>query len=133
MRIFRPVAVVAAMVLATGCSSGGGTGGASGGAEPTSRRDVITRAELQETDVTNAYDAVQRLRPAWFRVRGTASTRGSSPIWVYIDGVRAGELERLRTISIERVRELRHISASDATIRWGTGHTSGAIEVITRG
>jgi hypothetical protein len=133
MSFIRPAAFAAAILIATGCSSGGTGGDTTGAAEPTSRRDVITRAELDGSEVSNAYDAIQRLRPAWFRVRGTTSTRGSSQIWVYVDGVRLGELERLRTIPIERIRELRHISASDATIRWGTGHSSGAIEVITRG
>jgi hypothetical protein len=31
------------------------------------------------------------------------------------------------------VKEIRYISASDATTRWGTGHSGGVILVVTMG
>lgn len=132
MRFARTAtAFMASMVILTSaCASGGAS--ADGTDRPSTRRDIITQAELIDIAATNAYDAILRLRPAWFRTRGQAGTQGGG-IKVYIDGVNAGDLERLRVMSIDRVREMRRISASDATTRWGTGHTSGAIEVITRG
>jgi hypothetical protein len=84
---------------------------------------------MDEVAATSAYDAILRLRPAWLRTRGGSE----GDIRVYIDGVNAGDTQRLRVMSLDRVREMRRISASDATTRWGTGHTAGAIEVITRG
>jgi hypothetical protein len=41
-------------------------------------------------------------------------------------------VEALRDISVEQIRELRFIDAKDATTRYGTGHTSGVIEVYTK-
>ncbi len=122
---------VGLVLLVTAC---GGTATSSDGpTRPSMRRDVIRNAELSELTVTNAYDAILRLRPSWFRTRGQTTPTGSSPIRVYVDGISGGDLERLRSFSLDRVREMRRISASDATTRWGTGHQQGAIELITRG
>jgi len=111
------------VALATACASGGQQAGPS-----RSSRDVITAEELQTIDVSDAYAAIQRLRNTWLRPRTTSG----SPIAVFIDGVRAGEVDRLRQIPIITIRELRFIDPSDATTRWGTGYTNGAIMVITR-
>jgi len=84
----------------------------------------------------SAFDIVQRLRPAMLRSR--TSTFGSDnqgqqvPVVVYSDDVRLGTVENLRTIPAMQVREIRYISATDATQRWGTGHSSGAIQVVTK-
>lgn len=114
-----------------GCASA--TGGSSG---TSSNRNVLTRSELMETNAPSVYDAVRRLRPRWLRPRGftTTGTDASllADIPVYRDGVRAGGLEMLETMEITSVVEVHYISATDATTRWGTGHRSGAIEVITR-
>ena len=54
------------------------------------------------------------------------------PVLVYVNEVRLGMVEDLRTIPTTQVQEIRYISATDATQRWGTGHSSGVIQVITR-
>jgi hypothetical protein len=51
---------------------------------------------------------------------------------IYVNGMRAGPLEALRSISAVDVQEIRYISAADATTRWGTGHSGGVIEVRIR-
>lgn len=118
----RPlVALAAAAVLALGCASaGGGTGSTRGS------RDVLTQEQLADASVSTAFEAVQRLRSSWLRPRGAGT------LWVYVDGVRAGNVDHLRTMSTSGIIEIRYVSATDATMRWGTGHTAGAIEVITR-
>ena len=78
------------------------------------------------------YGAIERLRPRWLQVRSITSVRGPVPIVVYHDNVRAGGIDVLRGIRIEGVQEVRFISASDATTRWGMGFSSGVIEVISR-
>lgn len=131
LRARTTATLLATLALFTsGCASAGAS--ADGEERRSTNRDIISRAELTEIAATNAYDAILRLRPSWFRTRGQTGTQGRG-IQVYIDGVNAGDLERLRVMSIDRIREMRRISASDATTRWGTGHSSGAIEVITRG
>jgi len=119
--------MVSFVVLTSACASSGTAADRSD--RPSTRRDIISRAEMDEVAATSAYDAILRLRPAWLRTRGGSE----GDIRVYIDGVNAGDTQRLRVMSLDRVREMRRISASDATTRWGTGHTAGAIEVITRG
>ena len=133
MRHIRRLALVAvAMSLVTGCASGGG-GGAQTGATRGSR-DLIVSAELEEGEFTNVLEAVQRLRPTWLRPRGATSTRtlGSSGVVVYINNVRAGGLSRLESMPVDMVKELRYVDSREATFRWGTGHTGGAIEVISK-
>jgi hypothetical protein len=51
---------------------------------------------------------------------------------VYVNGVRYGEPQTLRNLRVQEVEEIRFISATDATTRWGTGHTGGVIEVMLR-
>jgi hypothetical protein len=116
------VIVPAVAILATACASGGQTTGRSVG-----NRNVITAEELAGLGVGDAYDAIQRLRSSWFRTRS-----GTTEPVVVIDNVRAGDLQMLRSIAIQNVQQLRYISPSDATTRWGTGYTGGAIEVIMR-
>ena len=131
MRQIRRLALVAAAVsLTAGCASaGGGQAGSRAGS-----RNLIVAEELGGGVFSNLGDAVRRLRPAWLRPRGTTSaqTPGASGLPVYIDNVRAGDMSRLESISVERVKEVRYLDPREATFRWGTGHTGGAIEVIMK-
>lgn len=121
-------------VISTGllaCASGGGAGGG-----PSSGRDVITAEELERAPgVTNAYEAVERLRPNFLRSRGPQSLRSPTvpPIVVYLDQVRLGLVETLRGITVEAIQQIRHIPARDAQQRFGLDHTGGVIEVTTVG
>jgi hypothetical protein len=50
---------------------------------------------------------------------------------VYVNGVRSGDVNSLHQIQVIDVREVRRLSATEATQRYGTGHTMGAI-LVTR-
>jgi hypothetical protein len=95
--------------------------------------DLITAAEIAErADLQNVYEAVNRLRPIWLRVRSAGSPdRGPAPIVVYVDGVRMGDLSALQQMPASYVVEIRHLSGNDATTRYGIDHGSGAILVTT--
>jgi hypothetical protein len=95
--------------------------------------DDIVRADLEAADVATAYEAVQRLRPRWLRNQGPASfqTPDLYPR-VYVDGMPRGQLDELHRIPADDVETISFISAPDATMRWGTGHTGGVILVMTR-
>jgi hypothetical protein len=89
----------------------------------------------------SAYDIVRVLRPSMLTSRGitTARSQSQSRVWeadhgikVYLDGIRYGGVESLATIPANTVREIRWLSAGDATIRYGTGNVAGAIVVATR-
>ena len=117
------VPVVLALTLSA-CASG--TGGSSN--TRSGPRNQLSQEQMLETGTSNVYDAVRRLRPEWLRVRGT--TGGA--IIAYMDGVRQGTVDALERIPVQRAITVRFVSATDATMRWGTGHTAGAIEVLTR-
>lgn len=95
--------------------------------------NVITRAELEATPTSSAYDAVQRLRPQWLS-RPTAATLqpGGNPIMVYVDRHQFGTLESLRGLTTDQIERMEFVPARDATTRYGTGHPSGVVEVTTR-
>lgn len=102
---------------------------------PTSGRinsAVITAEELASTGESNVYMAVQRLRPQWLRARPRGQTRLAGPeagVVVYIDATRFGTLNSLQSLAIGGIYEIRRYDASEATNRFGTGHTNGALVV----
>jgi hypothetical protein len=139
MRI-RSFSLLAALSLtvAAGCaSSPAGTAAASQPSTSRSRGspDRITAEELAAIDVQNALQAVQRLRPSFLQNRGGASssiTQGPVDVVVYVDQTRMGGPHTLSQIPISDVKEIVHLSGTDATQRYGTGHGSGAIIVIRK-
>ena len=99
----------------------------------TGRFGDITRAELDMEAFTSAYHAVERLRRSWLRSQGGRTPTNPDPRpWVYVDGVRLGSIQELYGISPEYVQTISLLSPTDATTRFGTGHVSGAIMVVTR-
>ena len=136
------VAMVIALTLAATVAACGGGGGAPAvGTAPRPVRgslNLITSAEVESAgnDVVNAYDLVQRLRPGMMRARNlTAGNTGEGNVFgviAYVDDIRLGDVEQLRTVMRATVREIRYIGASDATTRWGTGHSNGVIQVLIK-
>jgi len=112
---------------AVACASG------SGGPART-QRDVLLADEIQRTSAVTAYDAVRQLRPEWLRRRGRSSIQNATAevLVVYLDGARFGGPETLRSVAVGSVLEIRHLHASDATTRFGTGHAGGAMLVRTK-
>lgn len=104
---------------------------ASPGAPPPPRvqSDLITQEELERTDVSSLLQAIQRLRPNWLHSRGQVSitNRSAGDPVVYLDETRLGGLTTLEQLSVTEIREVRRLSAGEATNRFGTGHAGGAI------
>jgi len=96
--------------------------------------DKIVRSEIQarSTDHT-AMMLIRRLRPAWLRSRGQKSftDEGATYPVVYIDDVRHGALSTLHAIPASEIMSMHFIGTADATTRWGTGHPSGVINIVT--
>ncbi len=127
--MIRRILCVSLLVAVAGCST------ASSGSRSLQARNVITAEEVQELNVSSAYEAIQHLRPHFLQTRGQASIQDPSagvPV-VYVNGVRYGSPGTLQGIRAVDVEEIRYLSASDATTRYGTGHVGGVIEVRTRG
>ena len=96
--------------------------------------NVIIMAEIANSGATDALQAVKLLRPAM--LRGRNGSLGENPngldIVVYVDGMRAGGQNALASVSAITIREIRLLNAADATTRFGTGHSLGAILVSTK-
>ena len=124
VRRFVPSCLMAVMAMA-GCASGGGGSGDSGG-------DRDRRAKRDAGDRRDLLAAVESLRPQWLRVRPTRLPSGEVQLQVVVDGQRRGGIDFLRSIRVAQVRQVRYLSAADATTRLGTGMAGGAILVSLR-
>jgi len=124
MRRTHFLSLLAVLVLSSACASSAQPGQS----RPRRNRNLITADELSGLSVATAYEAVRRLRPAWLQARG----RSPLPA-VFRNNSRWGADPRsLESIRIDIVTEMRFLSASDATTRYGTGFTGGVILVVTR-
>lgn len=119
------------LLAVSGCAhSGTGQGG---------NYDVLTAEEIQSSSASDVYHLIRRSRPRWLQVRGalTASTVETDDgatlddpeIIVYMDGNRLESVADLESISIEGISSIRRLNAREATQRYGTGHSRGAIIV----
>lgn len=97
-----------------------------------SSRSVITRDDILEARVASAYEVVQRLRPAWLRLRGPSSPNETPDVIVYVDGMRRGYTETLREVNAAEVAEVRFVEPVAAGARFGRGHTRGVIVVTSQ-
>lgn len=138
-RIWHHVGFLAALAVASVVLAPRDVAAQSGSTEEKPRQvkrggsNLILEGEIAASPDENAYDVVQRLRPAMLRPRapsGTSEGEGGG-IVVYLDNVRLGGTESLRNVQRQAVKEIRFINAGDATLRFGTGHPSGAILVTT--
>ncbi len=118
--------IAAGLMVLGGCSSGTQEAGGA----PTGGVDVITRPAIEAANVSTVYEVVRKLRYNWLQTRVRAPS-GGDPVRVYVDGVNQSGVDELRRIDPSIVAEIRYLDANDATTRFGTGHTSGAILVFT--
>jgi hypothetical protein len=144
MRTAR-IAKLGLVLLLAGCASGGGApaAGGSNSSRPRPRPDLITADEIatKGEGLQNALDIVQRLRPQMLRPRAASASTSDggisggamyASIAVYVDEVMLGNTSNLSSVPALQIKEIRYISASDATTRWGTGYPNGVIQVITK-
>jgi len=126
--------VMLAAGLVTGCAAGAGSGS---GARPASNPNYITLEDMQAASASNAYDAVQRLRPRWLQSRGERSALGQTQIVVAVNGTYFGDLNSLRQFSVEELDGLSYIdSGAAASVVRGVGpgvNVEAAIVVELRG
>lgn len=113
-----------ALALA-GCASSGGGGSSSRNSSDINRTELLEAANSTQ----NLYQAIRRLRPFWLRPRTTGiSGERYFPV-VYLSGARYGPVGTLREMRPGNVERVRYMDPSEATNRYGTGHTGGAILV----
>ncbi len=139
-RAGRP-ATVALLILLAGCA-GAGSGNRGSPGDESRRFDVIESAELAKVRDHTALEAIRQLRPRWLRGRGPSirfarstgqptAKRREGRVRAYVDGI-PRDLELLDMLDTEDVASMRFLNASDATTRFGIGHSAGAILITTR-
>ena len=121
---------VRAFVLLAACAACGVTG-ANRTADPprfASYSTVLEASEIATAQVATLHDAITLLRPQFLASSGVPGRQPS----VFVDGIyfgTGGDLRLLHAGDVERVQFLR---GPDASIRFGLGHDTGAITVVTR-
>jgi hypothetical protein len=109
---------------------------ASAGAGSASSHDstVLTADQIAATRESNAYDAVNRLRPLWLKSRGKTSvnTGASEFATVFVDGQYFGDLASLRQLLTAQIKQIKYLNGPNAVTRYGMQYGSGIIEVSTR-
>lgn len=126
-RVAKTFVATVAVAAMFGCASTGGGGGGGGGG------NVLTNAQLEETGETNAYQAVQRLRPQWLRPRGQGSIGGTTVVTLFVDGSPRGQASDLNSMQVINIEEIRYLSASEAAFQFGTiAGNGGTLVVRTR-
>lgn len=118
---------------------------------PRPDRNVLGRTQIASAGARNVYELISTLRKEWLVPRGTnsfretargvgsgmgggarlQSTPGQASVVVYMDGVRLGEIERMREILTDGIMEIRFIEPQEAAYRYGAGHTHGVILLNT--
>jgi hypothetical protein len=123
---------------------------------PTS--ELITREQIVDNKANNVYELIEQLHSNWLieklpkpvsrsvAAKDTANayyvsdindgSGKSAPgmtggIQVYIDGTRAGALSELKSIHLSEVYSVRRMNGTEAQGRFGIGHSSGVIYVLT--
>lgn len=84
-------------------------------------------------EVGNAFEAISRLRPRFLQTRGSNRILSSAPPEpvVYVDEVKRGQIDFLRSVPVHTIGEVRYLRGVDATTRWGMNHEGGAIMIYT--
>lgn len=138
-RLFTYAAAALLAVSAAACASASGpTTGPTTTTRSTRTPDLITKADINATPAGNAYDLVNRLRPQWLRTTGVGSVSGGTAtsygIVVFLDNVRMGGLETLRSMDSGSIVSIRYLTAERAASLPGIGRDpiAGAIVVSTR-
>jgi len=122
--LFAAVLVPALVVY--GCAS-------SGTSRTQYSADVITQEQINAYEGDSVYLLIRSLHATWLQERGRVSLRRSAPVVIYIDGIpQYNGVEALKNLRPPEVQEIRHLDSRQATTRFGTGHSNGAILVTTR-
>ena len=113
------------------------------------RPGSITAEEIRASAARDAEEAIRLLRPYWLtRQRGNDVVRidavsmdstlaGRVPafepegIRVYLDDAQLGGLDELSRFPIDQIARIEWWDARSATLRWGAGHSHGAIRIVS--
>lgn len=94
----------------------------------------VSQEEIRSQGMNmDLYSFVQRVRPIWLRKSGPHSITGGDDIRVYVDGMGYSAPTALRFYNVSDVETMTFLDPGRATVRYGVGHSHGAIVVRTLG
>ena len=130
----RALTAFSILALLVAACAGPGAGDPEAPAPESGSRNVIVQDDLAAYSDLSAFEIVRRLRPAWLRYRGQSVLSGPERegLRVYLDGSFYGDADALGQLQARNLEEIRFLDSRQATLRFGTGHTVGAILVTTR-
>lgn len=106
------------------------------------QRDEITKKEIQTvlSQASSAYDIVKVLRPTMLLRRAVTGVEPTPVLManelpgvhVHVDDSHVGPIDLLSTIPADVVTSIHWLSASEASTKYGNGHTAGVIAVVTQ-
>ncbi len=117
-----------AVVVTAACARQAASTGQNNG-----RSDALLADEIRRSGANDALSAIRMLRPRFLATRGRTTILGSEesePV-VYVDERPIGNVSTLRDIPANSIVEVRHFDAAQAQMRFGAGHSQGAILIIT--
>jgi hypothetical protein len=91
-----------------------------------SRSSLLTADEIAASRGATALDVIREMRPAWLAPR-------FGSVHIYVDGLPAPGWRALREIAASSVALIELLSASEATMRFGTPKPSGTLASGTHG
>jgi hypothetical protein len=96
-------------------------------------QNVLTAGEIVASHVSDVYQAVSQLRPQFLRRRYNSPMPSfeAASVIVYLDNLKLGDGESLRSIPLGQVRLIRYLDPMEADLRFGGSHPAGAILVTT--
>ena len=92
--------------------------------------NLIQLEQIRHQPATDAYDLIRALRPRWLQSRRHRSNyfNKTAPFaTVYVNDSRHGDIDSLRDIPAEQIKEIRFINSNEAAIRFGPNFSGGAI------
>jgi hypothetical protein len=99
---------------------------------------VIDATDMAPLQVSNLYEAVERLHPEWIRGRQTnrASRDTDGQILagqaeLFIDGARQGSIDLMRSMHVQDVSMVKFYSAAEAQAKFGSGNMTSVIALTT--
>lgn len=99
-----------------------------------SRQNVITQAEIDDSNARTAYDVVARYRGDFLRDRGpTSITLGTRDVaTVFLNDVEYGPLASLHDVRAADIAEIDFFPGPDAVIKFGSQYGGGVIQLHSR-
>ena len=110
-------------------------------------RNLLTLEDIRAAPPSSVHQLIRAKRPRWLTIRGHSTLRTvpgrdimgrptvfmePAQIIVYMDGVRFGSQDALKSINTDDVASIEYLDAQSATQAYGSNHQYGAIIVRRR-